>query len=54
MVDRRTIEAAIGFAELALEPEKNQIINAVRSECIYSNRQEIAEKYYEDTFIEQV
>jgi hypothetical protein len=34
----------------AKQMEKDQIINAVRSECIYTNRQEIAEQYYNETF----
>jgi hypothetical protein len=45
------IDISKEIIEQAKEMEKNQIIDAVRSECIYSNRQEIAEKYYEDNFI---
>jgi hypothetical protein len=36
--------------EQAKQIEKDQIINAVRSECIYTNRQEIAEHYYNETY----
>jgi hypothetical protein len=36
--------------EQAKKIEKDQIINAVRSECIYTNRQEIAEHYYNETY----
>jgi hypothetical protein len=34
----------------AKEVEKRQTIDAVRSECIYTNRQEIAEHYYNETY----
>ena len=39
--------------EQAKRMEKEQIINAVRSECIYTNRQEIAEHYYNETYGKQ-
>jgi hypothetical protein len=34
----------------AKQMEKRQTIDAVRSECIYTNRQEIAEHYYNETY----
>jgi hypothetical protein len=43
-------KSAFDAYQQAKQMEKEQIINAVRSECIYTNRQEIAEHYYDETY----
>lgn len=58
MVDQPTIDAAIGFAELRLEMEKEQIINAYKREACYMKYagctdeqiNKSAEKYYNETY----
>jgi hypothetical protein len=52
MVDRATIEAAIDFAKIRLETEKDQIIDAHDNGYIDGgNKKDItAEKYYQETY----
>lgn len=57
MVDKPTIEAAIDFAKLAIEPEKQQIIDAVvygqnNHSVSIAKDNEAAQNYYTKTFNE--
>ncbi len=49
LVDQATIEAAIEFAELRLPMEKEQIIDAYKSDR-YPCSNEDAEQYYNETY----
>lgn len=42
-----------GLFVVAKEMDREHIINAVKSQCIFTNTQEIAERYYNETYGKQ-